>query len=287
MAYRGRSRSFFDGSSFGVPINRRYRRGRSASSRRFPSARRTGASMRARSAAGRLRGRSGYARRNNNVRTAGFLGIENKFFDTAVQPVALTSDVALTNGEFDPTAIPIADVKCLSCPAQGDGEQNRDGKKIIIDSVQVSGCVQVPAAEGFANPPVATRVFVALVLDKQTNGAQLNSEDVFKSLGATGQLNTAPLRNMLHSTRFQVLRSEILDLQPIAFGNIAANAFDHGGRYRSFEWFVPLNLPTTFNGGTTAVVANVVDNSLHIIAFCNDITEAPTIAYNARIRFRG
>ena len=116
-----------------------------------------------------------------NARTAGFLGLEKKFFDTAVAMVALTAPTDAAGGEIDPTALPGA-VACLNAMAQGDGEQNRDGKKVVLKSVQVKGFVQKLGGELAAGPDSGTKVFVALVLDTQTNGAQLNSEDVFKNL---------------------------------------------------------------------------------------------------------
>lgn len=221
-----------------------------------------------------------------NRRTAGFLGLEKKFFDTAVALVAVPAPTDATGGEFDPTALPAATL-CLSAPAQGDGEQNRDGKRIVIKSVQVKGVCRVPPAELQAAPPTSTKVFVALVLDTQTNGAQLNSEDVFKNLSAEAAQNTDLTRNLLFGSRFKILKSGVFDVTPASMSHFAVDSFSYSGIACEFDWFVPLELPVNFNAGTTAVIANVVDNSLHMIAFSTNATLGPTIGYNARIRFMG
>jgi len=226
------------------------------------------------------------ARAMLNRRTAGFLGLEKKFFDTAVAAVALNAASDASAGEFDPTALPGA-VACLSAPAQGDGEQNRDGKRIVIKSLQIKGQCAIPAQEGIADPPYPCKVFIAVVQDMQTNGAQLNSEDVFKNQMNTSAGAADPLRNLLFASRFRVLKSGTYDLTPNNNGHLAANDFYHGGSLVDFEWFIPLEMPVNFNSGTTAVIANVIDNSIHVIAYASSTFNTPTIQYNARIRFMG
>jgi len=225
------------------------------------------------------------ARAMLNRRTAGFLGIEKKFYDTALTATAIPAPTDSTGGEFDPSA-----TSMISTPAQGDTEQNRDGKRIVIKSVQVSGSVTAPAQTALAGVATSpqTEIFVALVLDQQTNGAQLNSEDVYKNLSAAAGNATNPLRNLLFASRFRVLKEWCLKLVPqLAVNNAAAGSVSIGASRAEFDCFIPLDLNVNFNAGTTASIANVIDNSLHIIAFASSVDMAPVIAYNARIRFMG
>ena len=208
-----------------------------------------------------------------NSRTAGFLGLEKKFYDTALASGAIPAPIDCTSGEFDPSV-----TSMISTPAQGDSEQNRDGKKIVIKAVHIKGVVN--RVKTLAGPIEANRVFVALVLDTQTNGAQMNSEDCFKNTNATALTATHPVRNLLFANRFKVLRSWEFDMQYRAWDADIA-----GAETRPFEFFENMNLPVNFNAGTTASVANVIDNSLHIIAFAT--LTGNTISYNARIRFMG
>jgi len=223
------------------------------------------------------------ARAMLNRRTAGFLGIEKKFYDTSLDPTALPAPTDCSGGEFDPSG-----TSMISTPAQGDTEQNRDGKRIVIKSVQVSGSVATPAATALTATVAPVECFIALVLDMQTNGAQLNSEDVYKNHSADASNATNPLRNLLFSSRFRVLKEWSVLLEPkTAVNNASATTVSVAGTRGEFDCFIPLDLNVNFNSGTSASIANVIDNSLHIVAFCSSTTLAPTIGYNARIRFMG
>lgn len=226
--------------------------------------------------------RYGRNRRRQYPARVATLGIEKKFYDTALAATALVAPLDAAGGEFDPSA-----TSMISTPAVGDAEQSRDGKKIIIKSAQVKGTVHLPPGEDVANPTVACQVFVALVLDTQTNGAQLNSEDVFKNLANEAGSAAGPMRNLLFGPRFKILKSEILDLNSQTLAVEATDLFAHAGLRKNFEWYCPMELPVNFNAGTTASVANVIDNSLHVIAYATNVSNAPTISYNARIRFVG
>lgn len=221
------------------------------------------------------------ARAMLNRRTAGFLGIEKKFYDTALAGAALATTT--TGGEFDPSA-----TSMISTPAQGDSEQNRDGKRIVIKSVMLNGVINCAAQTAQTVIAEPTQVFVALVLDMQTNGAQLNSEDVFKNTSGATLLGGSVQRNLLFSTRFRVLKEWSMYFAPqAAVNNASATTVSFTGGSQCFDCFLPLDLNVNFNSGTTASVANVIDNSLHVVAFTNSTSMAPTISYNARIRFMG
>jgi len=223
------------------------------------------------------------ARAMLNSGTAGFLGLEKKFFDTAVASTNIASAAAMTGGEYDPTALPGA-VACLSAMAQGDGEQNRDGRKAVIKSCLVKGRLSRPAVEAGSAPGPPCTIFLALVLDTQTNGLQLNSEDVYKNLAATATGSTIPIRNLAFGDRFKILRTETIRMDEEAAGGVTdSNAAC--GLAKCFEWYVPMDLQVNFNSGTTAVIANVIDNSIHVIAFAS--LAGATIEYNARVRFLG
>jgi len=221
------------------------------------------------------------------VRAASVLGVETKFFDTAMTARALTAPTDSSGGECIPT-LPAGGVTAISTPATGDTEQSRDGKRILLKNVQCKINVTSAVNETSTTPPTANRVFVALVLDTQSNGAVLNSEDVYKNLSAVAVQATSPLRNLLFANRFKVLRSEEFDLTPDTLSHFVVDSFAFSSKSHEVEWFVPLNEVVNFNAGTTADIANVIDKSLHIIAYCNNSTTVTsTIAYNARIRFQG
>lgn len=220
--------------------------------------------------------------RRQNLATMGFLGTEKKFYDTKLTAQALVAPTAADGGEFDPSA-----TSMISTPTQGTSEQQRDGKRIKIMSVQLNGVLNDAAAELQANPPEGNKVFVALVLNTQTNGAQLNSEDVFKNLNGSAVTAANPTRNLLFGPKFRILKSKVFDLTPNSFSHFAVDSFSRSGVKREFKWFVkfPKGLIVNFNAGTTADVANVMDNCINVICFAT--VASGTLSYNARIRFIG
>lgn len=217
-----------------------------------------------------------------NAATAGFLGIEKKFLDMSKGSTSIAANADLTAGEYDPSS---GCTGCLSCPAQGDSEQQRDGKRIVIDSLILKGYCTNGESAGEA-PEGATKVFIAVVLDTQTNGAQCNSEEIFKNTLANALTNADPMKNLLSGQRFRILKSQVFDLTPVGISAAAATTA-HWGIRREFDWYIPFKggLPVNMNAGTTADVANVIDNSLHVVAFST--VGGSSLAYNARIRFQG
>lgn len=215
-----------------------------------------------------------------NARTGGFLGIEKKFYDTSVNGSISACGTDCSGGEADPST-----VNCISAPAQGDGESNRDGKNIRIKSIYVAGKIEYATLTGATQVSSDVYGSIALVLDTQTNGAQLNSEDVFSNPAAALGGLTGPLRNLQYSRRFKVLRIKNFTVKPmVAANNASATTVSAAYQDVMFKFSVPMcDIPVTFTG-TTAGVSNVVDNSLHIILLGS---QSYSLIYNSRIRFVG
>lgn len=216
--------------------------------------------------------------RRANYSYAGLLGVEHKFFDTSALNRSLVAPTDASGAEVDPTTL-----NCISVPAQGDGEQDHDGKKIIIDKIQIDGIVNCASqtAQTASDPP--SLVYIALVQDTQTNGAQLSSENVFTNTAASSLTAASPQRNMSYLPRFKVLAVRRLRL------TTTPNAFDgtQAGDTKTWRIYLNCNIPVTFTTATTSVITAVTDNSLHIVAYTSSTTLAPTLSYNSRIRFRG
>ncbi len=223
--------------------------------------------------------RTGGSRANN--RTGGFMGIELKFYDTSLSASALTAPGDATGGEHDPSATVL-----LNTVVQGTGEEQRDGKQIVMKSVGIRGHINVPVQANQTATDVAPVVLVALVLDTQTNGATIASENVFKNKSASGSQATNVFRNLQFSKRFRVLKRVLLTLEQPTIVWDGTN-LEQGGYNTPFEIFANLKDQLVNYSSTTETVANITDNSLHVIAYCNSNSSAPTISYNARLRFVG
>lgn len=209
------------------------------------------------------------------------MATEVKFLDTSLAVTALALGTTSVNGEKDPVTL-----LSLSAMPQGDGPSNRDGRRVRLTHVEVKGVIieDERAATGL-DPP--QNYFVALVLDRQTNGAQLNSEDVFTNQGAIDALGTSPFADLNFGKRFKVLASRVMKRTDLDISFVSATNNEHTGVLTPFHFNVPLNIPV-MHSLTTGVVAACVDNSLHMIAWALEIAvSAPKIAYNARVRFVG
>ncbi len=216
-----------------------------------------------------------------NFRSGGYLGIENKFYDSSLAASALTAPANASGGEHDPSATIL-----LNTVVQGDGQSNRDGRKIVMKQIMIRGVVQCAPIINQTIVPQAATCFIALVLDTQTNGATITSEQVFTNKGATALLATSLFNAMERTGRFKVLKRLVFPLvqQTVAWDG---TNLEVGGYSRPFQMMVPLkNIPVLYSS-TTETVANIVDNSLHIIAYVSNTDSVPKLSYNARLRFVG
>ncbi len=220
--------------------------------------------------------------RKRNQRTAGEVGVEVKNFSSARAAVALARTSDGTGGEVDP-----ATLNCLFCPTQGTASNNRLGRRIKMRSIQITGMIQVPNLIDQTSLNIAPVVFIALVLDRQTNATQLNSEDVYTNFAASADMCVCPVRTLARSTRFKVLKQWNLKLDQTQSTWDGTNIEIAGTHYK-FELFYKFKsrhdskVEFIANGGT---VADIQDVSLHMIAFTSHASQGPLIEYVSRVRF--
>jgi len=223
--------------------------------------------------------------RSLNYRTGGFLGIEKKFLDTGIASTALVVSASCTGCEFDPTTM-----NCLNAPVVSDGQSGREGRQISMDSIEIKGAIYIAPSADENQVVAAPIVTVFLVLDKQSNGAQLNSEDVFVSPYSAQANASMPSRNLEYEKRFSVLASRRITPAniPLSF-NVDTDVVYRNGIFQPFTLRKNLKgMKVNFKqSGTDGTIATITDNSLHVIATCTGIGAEPQMFYNSRLRFRG
>lgn len=218
-----------------------------------------------------------------NLRTGGFLGIEQKFLDCAWDGVSVATSTDGTGGNMQPSS---GCTNALSVPAQGDGESQRDGRKYGIRSVWVSGVLDYATKPDQTDPSDFKGCWLALVLDTQANGATIATGDCFinPSTSTQGML-PQPLRNLQNSKRFRVLSS-----QYIRPGG--AYGFTDGANTGSVVPQVSQTVNMSWKGnitcdsiGTTANITSASDNAIHLVGFSGN----DTVVFNgkSRVRFIG
>jgi len=210
---------------------------------------------------------------------------EVKYLDLNYQAV-IASAADLTLAMADPAA---GVVGCLSAPSQGDGPDQRDGKQIYIRSIQIKGLVQQGPFLTAASPPGPLRVMIALVLDQQTNQTQCLSNNIYSNPGATTAGTVVPLRNIFFNKRFKIIRTLEIDISADSLSHFSAGSYAWNGTTATFDMYVKFKEPivVNFSVGTAANVNQVIDNSLHLVAFSNSAVPALTLTYNGRMRFVG
>jgi len=209
--------------------------------------------------------------------------VEKKYYDTGrASPQPLTAPTDCSGGVIAPTG----NLEMTS-PTQGNSALTREGNKIEVLSVNVSGYIECPKQTNQTAADNATIVSVYLVQDTQTNAAVCTSQQIFTNPGAISTLAHAPFRNLIYTKRFKVLAKKTFTFAPPTLSWDGTNV-EQSGMMKPFNFFKKLNMPVNYVGGTGAGgIADVIDNSLHVVAFANNLDLAPQIAWNARIRFTG
>lgn len=213
------------------------------------------------------------------MRTAGLLLLEKKFFDFSRTVIPMSTTWA--GGELDPITL-----KALSVPGQGDGPSDRDGRVFSLVSLSIKGQVFATLVEGATNPQADMLIRLIIVIDKQTNGAQLAAEDVM--LGISGTNDVFSHRNLINEKRFTILWDKLINLQitRASLNEGAPNLYAHGETGLSFSYDHIFKTPLRVSMiGTTSIVENVSDVSIHVIG-CAESTTA-NVEYYGRIRFFG
>lgn len=235
-------------------------------------------------------GPSGY-RRSRGLRTYPGSGIETKYYDTSISAVAIPAPPASATWSGLDTVNPTT-VLCLNSMSQGTGATNRDGRMITMQSLQINGIVNIPAQADQSAADTVPVIKIWIVLDKQTNGGDattgVTSENVYTNPTATIIGGLAPLRNMLYSKRYKVLKEIVVEPKTLPMVNDLTN-IEQEGVATSFECFINLKGRKVEykSDAAPSTVADIVDNGLFVMAATSNAATAPTLTYNARLRFRG
>lgn len=209
---------------------------------------------------------------------------ERKYFDTNRTAMALSDAVSTWAGaEADP-----ATLLSIFQPVTGDDFLNRDGRKVQVFSIKLRGTITVAAQTNAAAADGAAMIRILLVQDKQTNGAQLNAEDVLGTGGGvayTGQAINA-FQNPAFFGRFRVLKDRKFALQNPNMTYDGTN-IEQAGLIKQFKMNIKFKKPVVvhFNATNGGTIADIIDNSFHVIAGTNSTDMAPSIGYLSRVTF--
>lgn len=224
--------------------------------------------------------RSGYT---TVARTRGpYAHGEMKYFDTA-RDGSIASSATWAGTEVDPNT-----VDTLVAPTVGAGINQRIGKAIHIHKIKIRGRIYTPTIEATANAPPTIQIRLVLCLDKQTNSSQMQGEQLFPSSAATNVAVNA-FQNIDNFGRFLVLKDKTFTLQnPNMSGDNSSKDVSALGIPFKLNYRFKKPLQVRFNATNGGTIADIVDNSLHMLANASTAT-APfgaALVYASRICYK-
>lgn len=205
---------------------------------------------------------------------------ETKYFDTDKNSSALSTistDWPL-GARQDPNTF-----NCLCVPRLGNDISNRIGKKITVLKVSVRGQVYMDALTAAQqSAPVVFRVI--LLVNKNCNGVQPTPSEVISSSTANNMIYG--YSNLSFFGKYRILKDKTFTLTPQnSVGDTTTNETAPViQRFKLTHKFAK-PLVVTFNTDTGAV-ADIVQNSLHIIAGYNASSPSASISYKARVVYK-
>lgn len=241
-----------------------------------------------------------------NPRTGGFNQYSNRvsqvskqrlnFFDTYSRPTAIQSNADLSGGVIPARTGGTAGnndgtiVDCLNAMKQGNGQSTRIGEEIIAKKAYVTGVVYTAQNSAGTAPTEQELVYIALVLDKQANGAVAASQDMFVNPGFVNSPGSAncvgnPLLKLENSKRFKVLDSKWVMLEPRPIAQTpTVGVYGLSGTSSAFtlNWRGALKCNYTKEDEG---VASCLDHAMYVVAFAQSGNAVTNIQYNARLRY--
>ena len=192
----------------------------------------------------------------------------------------------------------VANPLCLCAPIPGSALNNRIGRQIEVRKIKVHGFLNVQPNEGETLLDPNTKIRVLLVQDMQTNSSQMDGVDLLGPATANGSEQINCFQDPKNFGRFRVLKDKFFQISDLNMGvysvtnavppNPNTLAFAQEGKIINFKFNVNFKQPVRvrFNAGVAGTVADIVDNSFHIIAGQVNATSNCAINYWSRVCYK-
>lgn len=206
---------------------------------------------------------------------------ERKINDQFLTTGAIAQGTDWTGTELDPTT-----TNCLFAPALGNDINTRVGRKVSVHKIKINGVITCAGQANQTTTDGAEVVRLILYQDKQTNATQAQGEDLMSTASASSYAVVNAFQNSANFGRFQVLKDKRYVLNPpsISYDGINMEQQGVGMHFKiniNFKKPVIVHFNAT-NGGT---VADIVDNSFHIIAATSNNSLAGALSYVCRTTY--
>lgn len=197
--------------------------------------------------------------------------------------VAVTNS-SFTSAEANPN---VGAPGCLFAPVQGNDISEREGRNVYVHTIRIQGVIEVASQTGQSAIDMQQTCRLILCMDKQTNGTAMNSEDLIMSSG--GVPGTFQFQNTGNFGRFQILKDKIISFPPFPVAaNGAGQVFQAGcSKYFKIKYTFKTPIKVNFNATNGGTVADIVDNSFHLLAGRDNADTPVNLDYQVRVGFTG
>jgi len=206
---------------------------------------------------------------------------EMKYFDTQLSLTAIAENNDWTGSELDPTTF-----NCLFVPQVGAAINQRIGKECKILKIKMRFLLDAPQQLNQTGADPAANCRIIVYCDKQTNAAQAQGENVMTA-GVSDGTGILSFQNIDNFGRFAVLMDKTLNIQNPNMSYDGTN-IEQAGLSKTFKFTKKFKIPmkVRFNNTNGGTVADIVDNSLHVIGICDNDDLAARLSYYSRVCFK-
>lgn len=224
------------------------------------------------------------------ARTRGIYGIkgEMKYFDSEKAIGQVTTSDSWTGCMIDPSAVPVANINCLFAPTQGAGINQRIGKACHVLKIKIKGFVLCPAQTNQGTGDAASIIRIILAQDMQTNSTQMTGTQLMTTaVSSDTRVAVQQFQNINNFGRFKVLKEKMISLANATITYDGTN-IEQSGLSIPFKMTVnfPKGVQVRFNATNGGTIADIIDNSFHLVANATTQDMAPYICYACRVSYK-
>lgn len=237
-----------------------------------------------------VQSRRGGATFSTVPRSRGIYGIrgETKYFDSELDATTITAVTTTwpAGTMKDPSVTPVAGINTLFCPKDGSAINQRIGRQVFVTKIKIHGQISVANQSGVSTADPASLIRLLLVQDTQTNAAQMTAASLLQD-GASVAATINTFQNLSNFGRYRVLKDKFFTMQNPNMANDtgATGGCVQAGLVKNFKISIKFRRPVQvrFNATNGGTIADIVDNSFHLICGTNNATIVPQLAYYSRI----
>lgn len=207
---------------------------------------------------------------------------EMKYYDSSLLAGNVQFSTDWTGTELDPST-----TSCLFVPGQGSQINQRIGRKVKVMKLKMRGVITCVSQSDQTGADSASLIRLVVVQDTQTNGTQMQGENVFGELSVDTNSAVTWFSNPDNFGRFKILKDKMFNLENPSMAYDGTN-IEQSGLARYFKFNINFKKPVVvnFNATNGGTVADIVDNSFHVIAVATATGIAPTLSYMCRVSYK-